>query len=180
MHRLLSDVPRRTGVRIGVLFWLVGIPLGHGFFPWAIARVGRHIGWPEGRPGIWNLLGLLLVGAGFVGLGWVFWTGMMNRRRLPERLQVGLAPVILLTTGPFAQSRNPMYVCALSLWSGWSVFYGSWPVALTTAGFWVLMTRVIVPREERSLEAAFGENYTRYQRSVPRWFGRGSGRSDGR
>ncbi len=87
-------------------------------------------------------------------------------------MKLGLAPILLLTSGPFAWSRNPMYVSALTLWVGWSLFYGSTAVAAVCPVFWALVAFIIVPREERSLEACFGETYLRYKQQVPRWLGK--------
>ena len=36
--------------------------------PWAISLLTRRYGWMESRPGLWNLLGLMLVFVGTVGL----------------------------------------------------------------------------------------------------------------
>ncbi len=76
-----------------------------------------------------------------------------------------------MTTGPYAYTRNPMYVAELLLWLGWVILFGS---LITLLGF-VLLTVVIIlilPWEERGLERQFGETYRQYQARVPRWLGR--------
>jgi protein-S-isoprenylcysteine O-methyltransferase Ste14 len=90
----------------------------------------------------------------------------------PARVEIGLTPQVLLTHGPFRLSRNPLYIAELGLWLGWAFFFGSLGVAI---GFVVLLSivgLVFVPREERTLEAAFGQNYVDYKATVPRWLGR--------
>ena len=77
----------------------------------------------------------------------------------------------LLTPGPYAFTRNPMYLFELAFWFGWALFYGSIAVFV---GFllWVGMFNfVIVPYDERDLEARFGEAYRAYKAQVPRWLG---------
>jgi protein-S-isoprenylcysteine O-methyltransferase Ste14 len=159
-------------VLLGLCVWLIGIPLVHGVMPWAISSVAVRHGWMGSRPQTWNLLGLMPVALGLTGLAWVMITGFSRVSQLPERVKLGLAPVILLTSGPYAVSRNPMYLSALALWTGWSFFYGSVAVAAVCPVFWGLVTLVIVPREERSLEACFGESYLRYKQRVRRWLGK--------
>jgi protein-S-isoprenylcysteine O-methyltransferase Ste14 len=65
-----------------------------------------------------------------------------------------------------------MYVAELGLWLGWALFFGSPGVLI---GFVVLLSvvsLVILPREERGLEAAFGQAYLQYKDRVPRWLGK--------
>jgi protein-S-isoprenylcysteine O-methyltransferase Ste14 len=76
-----------------------------------------------------------------------------------------------MTRGPYALSRNPMYVSEVMLWLGWTMFYGSLGV---TVGFVILLAALVVsvPYEERALDARFGERYRGYKITVPRWLGR--------
>ena len=44
-----------------------------------------------------------------------------------------LAPPFLMATGPYAYTRNPMYLAELALWLGWAILFaassfcsGSW------------------------------------------------------
>ncbi|WP_277925438.1 methyltransferase family protein [Sediminivirga luteola] len=77
----------------------------------------------------------------------------------------------LVTSGPNAVSRNPMYVAmagtlgAHALWRG---SLGSW---LPVAGFVLWIDRTQIRPEEAALEAQFGQDYTRYKAHVPRWIG---------
>jgi protein-S-isoprenylcysteine O-methyltransferase Ste14 len=63
-----------------------------------------------------------------------------------------------------------MYLAELALWLGWVVLYGSAPVFV---GFLLLclVVAVLAPREERALEAKFGDTYREYKCRVPRWLG---------
>ena len=164
-----AGVFRCTAVIIGLGVWLVAIPLAHGVVPWVISLFWARHGWEAGQPSLWNRLGLVPVALGLAGLAWVMVTGFASVSKLPDRVKLGLTPIHLLTSGPFAWSRNPMYVGELTVWVGWSLFYGSVAVAAVCPVIWALVAFIIVPREERSLAACFGETYLRYKQQVPRW-----------
>jgi len=63
-----------------------------------------------------------------------------------------------------------MYVAELGLWLGWALFFGSPGVFIGGVVLLSSMKFVILPREERGLEAAFGQAYLQYKNTVPRWF----------
>ncbi len=124
----------------------------------------------DGRPALWNLLGLIPVAAGTAVLVWDLAAGLARVPELPERIEV-LTPPYLMTGGPYAFSRNPIYVAELALWLGWAILFGSVAVLVGLVVLAVAM-RGVVPWEERGLEARFGEAYRRYKATVPRWLGR--------
>jgi protein-S-isoprenylcysteine O-methyltransferase Ste14 len=75
----------------------------------------------------------------------------------------------LATTGIYAHLRNPMYVGAMVMLAGIATALASdWLVILLVPTALVLHFGV-VRREERYLEAKFGEDYRRYKASVPRY-----------
>lgn len=75
----------------------------------------------------------------------------------------------LVVTGPFARSRNPMYVSmallltalALALDAGWTL---AGPLA-----FVAFITRFQIIPEERAMAAKFGADYGAYRGRVRRW-----------
>lgn len=75
----------------------------------------------------------------------------------------------LVITGPFRFSRNPLYLSLTLLFAGLSL------VANTLWGFIALVPVLVVLhfgvilREERYLEAKFGESYRQYRSQVRRW-----------
>lgn len=149
--------------------WFVVIPLAHCGIPWAMSLLTTRFGWTDGHPGIWNLLGLIPVVIAGVVLVWIFVTGIAQT---PERVRLGLIPPFLLVRGPYAFTRNPMYVGELGLWLGWSIFYGSVIVLIGFVVLCIVINFVALPREERTLEAQFGDDYLQYRRTVPRWLGK--------
>ncbi len=65
-----------------------------------------------------------------------------------------------------------MYMSGLFAWLGWTVFYGSPAVLVGLVFLGMIFTFLVIPSEERQLEALFGAEYLEYKRSVPRWLGR--------
>jgi protein-S-isoprenylcysteine O-methyltransferase Ste14 len=73
----------------------------------------------------------------------------------------------LTVTGPYAHTRNPLYLGSMLIAAGFAVALLSWPVAVVLAlGFAVIYVPVIAS-EERFLRAAFPA-FDGYCRQVPR------------
>ena len=78
------------------------------------------------------------------------------------------APERLVAEGPYAYSRNPMYVAWTLLYVGTSfVLNSSWPLRLLPLVLGA--THVVVLSEERDLEARFGASYRDYKAMVRRY-----------
>jgi len=161
--------PRWMAPIAGFFAFAVAIPLVHGVVPWSISLLARRYGWSEGHPTIWNQLGLMPVTIAIIGLIWIMVIGLAHTHQLPERVGLDWTPKIFLSGGPYAFTRNPMYVAELLLWFGWAHYYGSVTVFLGFALFGAVSNFLIVPNEERALEAQFGDDYLQYKRRVPRW-----------
>jgi protein-S-isoprenylcysteine O-methyltransferase Ste14 len=65
-----------------------------------------------------------------------------------------------------------MYLSELVLLFGWVIFYGSIAVLIAFIVWFVFFQFYIVPLEERTLDARFGDAYRQYKQQVPRWFGK--------
>jgi protein-S-isoprenylcysteine O-methyltransferase Ste14 len=73
----------------------------------------------------------------------------------------------LTTTGPYARTRNPLYLGSMLIAAGFALALLSWPVALVLVlGFLAIYVPVIAS-EERFLRATF-PSFEEYSRSVPR------------
>jgi len=156
-------------VTLAFVVWLVAIPFVHGVIPWALSTVMPRYGWQQGAPGIGNRMGLIVVAVAAALLLWVL---VIAITYTPQRVKLGLTPSFLMMRGPYGFTRNPMYVAELALWLGWSLFFGSPWVFLGFLALLSTITMIILPREERGLEAAFGPNYLQYKNRVPRWWGK--------
>jgi protein-S-isoprenylcysteine O-methyltransferase Ste14 len=89
-------------------------------------------------------------------------------------------PRELVVTGLYRFSRNPMYLAALLMLSGWAVGFRSWPLAAYAVAVMIGFHLRVVLHEEPWLAGKHGDKWLRYQARVPRWFGlhRNFGRSD--
>ena len=161
-----ATVPRWKAVILGLFTMLIAIPLAHGVIPWAISTLMPRYGWERGTPGSWNWLGLIPVTGAAALLIWILISGIAQT---PDRVKLGLTPSFLMMRGPYQFTRNPMYVAELGLWFGWALFFGSLGVFMGYVVLLLVVRLVILPREERGLEAAFGQIYLQYKERVPRW-----------
>lgn len=155
---------RRLAVAITPVVFLVVAPGVWAFVPWVLSHVPPRASSP-------NLVGLILVGLGYAGLVWIMVTALRQVDELPDRIAADWGPKVLVRRGPYAFSRNPMYIFELTMWIGWAVFYGSVVVGASTLFAFALMS-LLVWREERDLESRFGDAYRDYAARVPRWIGR--------
>ncbi|MXQ06661.1 DUF1295 domain-containing protein [Alphaproteobacteria bacterium GH1-50] len=79
-------------------------------------------------------------------------------------------PESLVTTGVYAQSRNPIYLADVLILAGVAIWTGSIPGILSLPVlFLVLERRFILPEEARMAEK-FGEEFEAYTRATRRWF----------
>jgi len=76
---------------------------------------------------------------------------------------------ILVITGMYKFTRNPMYLGMLLLLIGWTFWIGN-PVGLPMLFVFVwYLTRFQIKPEERALAELFGEPYSEYMQQVRRW-----------
>jgi protein-S-isoprenylcysteine O-methyltransferase Ste14 len=131
---------------------LVG--LGAGFLiqliaPWTLpwpSWIGHALGWPLILAGLWLA-------------AWAVRTAADVKLERPNQL---------VRSGPYAFSRNPMYLAWTLAYAGIAlVANAAWPLLLLPAV--LLVTHLGVVREERFLERRFGTAYRTYETSVRRY-----------
>jgi protein-S-isoprenylcysteine O-methyltransferase Ste14 len=94
---------------------------------------------------------------------------MLAFRRSGTHVEPWKPATALVTHGIFRFVRNPMYVALVVLVAGIAVFTASdWMLVMCIPLAFTLHVGV-VKREERYLEAKFGEEYRRYCATVPRY-----------
>ena len=75
----------------------------------------------------------------------------------------------LIVTGPYDFSRNPLYLGGnVFIFFGAALSLGS-PSTLAITAVHLPMVDLLIRREERQLEAHFGEAWERYRNRVRRW-----------
>lgn len=75
----------------------------------------------------------------------------------------------LVTDGPNAVTRNPMYLGMLGLLLASAISRPRLAALLPTFGFWWAVDRCQIPAEEQALAERFAQDYEDYCRRVPRW-----------
>ena len=156
---------------IALILTPVVLVLGHVAVPHQLSLLSARHGWVHGEPGWLNLLGVIPIAAGAAFLVWCFRLHFVGVR---DSFELKRTQNYLVVAGPYRFTRNPMYLFGMLIWLGWIIFYGSVAVLAGTVIIWGIVARLVVPSEERNLEARFGEAYLQYMRSVPRWRGRRS------
>jgi len=81
-----------------------------------------------------------------------------------------LPTTTIVRAGPYRLSRNPIYLAFSLLQLAIAVWVNSPWLVLTLVAAVAVMSLVVIPREERYLEARFPAEYSAYKRSVRRWF----------
>lgn len=75
----------------------------------------------------------------------------------------------LVVSGPFAMSRNPIYLSGVLLSLGIALFLGSLSTFAIPILMFLTLNSIHIPDEEKRLEAKFGKDYLAYKQQVRRW-----------
>lgn len=128
------------------------------------AAIGSHIGLPQG-------LGWFIVVLAILLDGWAMITMFGARTNvLPNR-----GADKLVTHGPFAWTRNPIYLGNTLLLIGIGIAFSSVLVMLMAVWMVYALHHFAILREEAHMKARFGSAYEVYMAETPRWIGfRGS------
>jgi protein-S-isoprenylcysteine O-methyltransferase Ste14 len=106
------------------------------------------------------IIALLVLGAGLFLMGWSVVTA--------SKLDVD-SPDLLLSTGPYGVSRNPMYVSWLLLHLSALIFMRSVWLLLGFVVALLLTHFLAILPEERYLHEQFGDSFVRYCERVKRY-----------
>lgn len=139
-------------VYIGLL--LVGLALDH-VLPWSIKLtvIGRYVG---GGLLIAAALAFLLAASG-------------RFRKAGTELKPWKTTSAIVGEGVYAFTRNPMYLGMALFMAGLGFLFSSLGVILLLPVAIVLIQTQVIAREERYLEAKFGDEYRIYKSRVRRW-----------
>lgn len=143
------------------VFWLV------------CAGIDRALGLPRLVFQPWSQI--LTAASAVIGLFWILWAWsylLYVGRGLP--LEVFGRPLhatqVLVTTGPYGFTRNPMVLGLLFILLAVAFFRGTLSgfigVPIVGLGAWIYLAGF----EEKGLVRRFGERYTKYRNSVPLLF----------
>jgi protein-S-isoprenylcysteine O-methyltransferase Ste14 len=125
-----------------------------------------HFILPEERTVGWNqVIGLLVVAA---GAGLSCFAAAIFQARGTTRNPYG-EPTALVALAPYTWTRNPMYLGLAAALMGLAIFFSSIAMLLAPAVFFAVIDRMVIPREEETLERLFGNDYVDYKNRVRRW-----------
>ena len=112
-----------------------------------------------------QLLGVALALAGFA-LAATAIRLFLARGTTPEPTGT---PTVLVTTGPYRFTRNPMYLSMLIILLGIALFAGSLALLLAPLAFFLIINARQIPFEESRLTTLFGDDYAAFRRRTRRW-----------
>jgi hypothetical protein len=82
----------------------------------------------------------------------------------------------LATTGPYARTRNPLYLGSAFLAAGFAVAGRSWWAGLLVAAYFAVFYYAVMHNEEEDLRKRFGAAFDEYAARVPLFFPRLAGK----
>ncbi len=132
-----------------------------------LITLALHFMLPEERTVGWEqFIGLLFVAA---GVGVI----VFRRRDFPgarHHQEIHTASRAHSSSqSPYTWTRNPMYLGLATTLFGLAIFFGSIVMLLAPAVFFAVIDRMVIPREEETMERLFGQDYRDYTYRVRRW-----------
>ena len=139
------------------LFFLGGLAIGFGLEHfWPSTFVPLALRWWIGGPLV--ALSLLLLAA-------AWWALARHATSIDHRRPT----TAIVDDGPYARSRNPVYVSMTLFVAGVATMADSLWVLATAVPAALLVDRLVITREESFLEVKFGAAYLDYKARVRRW-----------
>jgi protein-S-isoprenylcysteine O-methyltransferase Ste14 len=90
-------------------------------------------------------------------------------RRAGTSVQGSKCSTVIVRTGPYRFSRNPIYLAFILLVLGLSVWLNNLWLLVTLVPPVAIIALVVIPREERFLERNLPDQYASYKSAVRRW-----------
>lgn len=118
---------------------------------------------PAGLPAPWIGAGVWLAGFGLAVIV------LRQFRRAKTDVHPNTPTAVIVETGLFAFSRNPIYLGGHIGLAGVAIAFDSLWVLLMLVPFYLVIRYGVVAREEAYLEREFGEAYLAYKARVRRW-----------
>jgi len=112
-----------------------------------------------------RLLGPIVTGCAVM----LFLLSYREFRRAGTSVQGSKRSTVIVRTGPYRFSRNPIYLAFILFVLGLSVWLNNLWLLVTLVPAVGLIAMVVIPREERFLERNFKDQYSSYKARVRRW-----------
>ena len=119
--------------------------------PLGFLLAGLYLAFARPTPGA-LLLGMPVALAGLVVRGWAAGHIVKNER--------------LATTGPYAHTRNPLYLGSFLIAAGFAIA-AHWSLLLVVIAFFVLVYGPTMDKERANIQGRFPEAYAAWESNVP-------------
>lgn len=116
-------------------------------------------------PAVRRLVGITGVASGVALMGVSHSEFTSHKTAVPHALRT----TCVVSSGPYALSRNPIYLGMGLIWAGVAVWADNAYMALTAPVIALVMHYGVVRREEHFMTRVFGEEYAAYTRRVARY-----------
>ena len=112
-----------------------------------------------------SLLGLILI---LSGISLVFVSFRFMRKMKTTFIPDG-TPEVLISSGPFKFSRNPIYLGMLTILVGIAFLMSSLSAIIIAFVFGIIINFTWIAHEEKKLHELFSEDWKNYSSKVRRW-----------
>ncbi|HZN53866.1 MAG TPA: isoprenylcysteine carboxylmethyltransferase family protein [Candidatus Polarisedimenticolaceae bacterium] len=123
--------------------------------------MGVHAAFP-----MWVRLGGVALGIASMAFAW--WAQRVMRAA-GTNIHPGQPTTAIVEQGPFAHTRNPLYLSLTLLFVGIGIALASPAFLALLLPFVAILRWGVIAREERYLDAKFGDTYRSYKARVRRW-----------
>jgi protein-S-isoprenylcysteine O-methyltransferase Ste14 len=122
--------------------------------------------WPTipGLPLIWLAVAFIVIGIALMSSAFILF-----RRQGTEIYPTSPTNRLLVTSGPYEFTRNPMYLGLVIVSLGIAFWIGAWPMFLAPIATFATLNSVHVPFEEEKMRRQFGKDFDAYTTKVRRW-----------
>ncbi|HLC41057.1 MAG TPA: isoprenylcysteine carboxylmethyltransferase family protein [Methylomirabilota bacterium] len=111
-----------------------------------------------------------IIGAPLVGLSLILLALSVRKfRAAGTGIRAHQPTTLIVTSGPYRFSRNPIYLSFALLQIGLAIWVNTAWLLATLVPLLAIIRYGVISREEAYLERKFGEEYMRYKRSARRW-----------
>ncbi len=100
---------------------------------------------------------------------WLFASARLSFKRHQTALMPWTPSAKLVQDGPYRFTRNPIYLAFGTLYLSVALILNSAYILVMLLIVLVLFDRIQIPREERYLQAKFGDEFSAYKARVRRW-----------
>ena len=132
----------------------------------AVATVLWHFSPPETIIYIpYKLVGSIFIPTGFA----VLLVAWLQFKKANTAIPPTAESTLIVTSGIYRYTRNPMYLGMLLMMLGAAFFMGTIPAMLGPFVFFLIIDKVFIPFEEQDLQSSFGNEYKEFLSTTRRW-----------